>query len=61
MVNLTILDLGDNRIRKLEGLDSLTLLSEFYCAKNKLTKIEGLDKLKNLYLLALQANFIDRI
>jgi Leucine-rich repeat (LRR) protein len=45
----------------LEGLDSLTLLSEFYCAKNKLTKIEGLGKLKNLYLLALQANFIETI
>lgn len=61
LVKLEILDLGDNRIRKIEGLDTLASLSEFYCAKNKLTKIEGLDNLSSLYLLALQANFIDKI
>jgi protein phosphatase 1 regulatory subunit 7 len=61
LVNLTTLDLGDNRIRKIECLDNLSQLGEFYCAKNKLTKIEGVSKLQNLYLLALQANFIERI
>ena len=43
MTNLEILDLGDNRIQKLEGLDALVNLTEFYCAKNKLTSISGLE------------------
>ena len=34
MVNLAILDMGDNRIRKIENLDTLVNLTEFYCAKN---------------------------
>lgn len=58
LVNLTILDVGDNKIRKIEGIESLTNLTEFHAAKNKLTKIEGLETLTNLVLVALQANFI---
>jgi protein phosphatase 1 regulatory subunit 7 len=60
-VNLNILDIGDNKLRKLEGLEGLGNLSELYCAKNQLTRIEGLSALRNLGILALQANQIERI
>ena len=42
MVNLEKLELGENKIIKLEGLDNLTKLEEFYCGNNKLKKIERL-------------------
>ena len=58
LVNLTILDVGDNKIRKIEGIDTLVNLTEFHAAKNKLVSIEGLQNLTNLSLIALQANFI---
>lgn len=61
LVNLTILDVGDNKIRKIEGIETLTNLTEFHAAKNKLTKIEGLETLTNLVLIAMQANFIQEI
>lgn len=53
MTKLEVLDIGDNRLKKLENMEALVNLSEFYCAKNKLTKIEGLENLTNLYLIAL--------
>ena len=61
LVNLTVLDVGDNKIRKIEGIDTLVNLEEFHAAKNKLTVIEGLDKLTNLILIAVQVNFISKI
>jgi len=61
LVNLTILDVGDNKIRKIENIDQLVNLTEFHAAKNKLTAIEGLEKLTNLVLVAMQANFIKKL
>ena len=53
MTNLEYLDLGDNKIKKLENMSPLINLREFYMAKNKLTRIEGLENLTNLTLVAL--------
>jgi hypothetical protein len=37
------LDVGDNKIQTLEGLDTeLICLREFYAAKNKLTSLKGI-------------------
>lgn len=36
MRNLKCLDLGDNRIRKLENLETLENLTELHMAKNKI-------------------------
>lgn len=40
---LRILSIQSNRITKLEGLDGLTNLEEFYISHNGLTKLEGLE------------------
>ena len=56
MVNLEILDLGMNRIRKIEGLENLSSLQELWLGKNKIVKIEGLDALANLKRISIQSN-----
>jgi protein phosphatase 1 regulatory subunit 7 len=53
LTKLEVLDIGDNRLKKLENMGTLVNLTEFYCAKNKLTRIEGLENLTKLYLIAL--------
>ncbi len=35
---LTVLELGDNRIRAIENLDSLSSLEKLYLGKNKITR-----------------------
>ena len=55
---LVVLDVGDNKIRKLENLSHLKKLSEFYAAKNKLISLDGLQNLTELTLVACQCNFI---
>ena len=42
LTSLEILDVGDNKIRKIENVDMLKNLTQFHAAKNKLTKLEGL-------------------
>ncbi len=39
---MIVLDVGDNKIRKIENVGHLDKLTEFYAAKNKLTSLEGL-------------------
>ena len=51
-----MLELGDNKIRKVENMETLTNLNELYLGKNKINKIENLEKLKNLKILSIQAN-----
>ncbi|MBE3043447.1 leucine-rich repeat domain-containing protein, partial [Candidatus Bathyarchaeota archaeon] len=58
LTNLTSLELGSNRIREIENLDSLCALEELWLAKNKITEIKGLSKLPKLRLLSIQANRI---
>ena len=53
MINLETVDLGDNRLKKLENLQNLQQLTEFYCAKNQLTSTDGLQGLTNLTIVAL--------
>lgn len=58
---LTSLELGANRIRRIEGLDALVNLKELWLGKNKITRIENLDNLKQLTILSLQSNRITKI
>jgi len=53
--------MGDNRIRKIENIDTLVNLKELHLAKNKLQVVENIGHLKKMYMLTLQANFIEEI
>lgn len=61
MPKLTFMELGDNRIRVMEGLDRLPSLTSLWLGRNKITRIEGLDNLPNLEILSLQSNRITEI
>lgn len=52
------LDISYNKIRALEGLETLTALTRIYCASNKVGKIEGLATLASLQRLDLGNNRI---
>ena len=43
MVRLKVLRLNLNKIKKIQGLDKLTSLSELYLDGNQIEKIEGLE------------------
>lgn len=58
---LTSLELGANRIRRIEGLDALVNLKELWLGKNKIAQIENLDNLKQLTILSLQSNRIIKV
>ncbi|GAA98844.1 uncharacterized protein L969DRAFT_76596 [Mixia osmundae IAM 14324] len=58
---LTSLELGGNRLRKLEGLDQLTQLTELWLGKNKIPKLENLSTLSHLKILSIQSNRLTRI
>lgn len=56
MQNLTqivLLELGDNRIRQIKGIEHMANLKELYLGKNKIDKIEGIDRLTGLKKLSL--------
>jgi hypothetical protein len=53
--------LSDNKITKIEGLDSLTSLQWLNLDNNLITKIEGLDSLTSLQVLYLSDNLITKI
>ena len=55
------LNLSGNKITKIEGLDSLTNLTELYLSKNQISHIESLDRLTNLTKLYLFSNQISHI
>lgn len=52
------LDLSYNRIRRIEGLDSLKQLKILYLVHNKICKMENLSSLTELTLLELGDNRI---
>ncbi|THH31449.1 hypothetical protein EUX98_g2745 [Antrodiella citrinella] len=58
---LRSVELGGNRLRKIEGLESLVTLEQLWLGKNKITKLEGLENLKNLKILSIQSNRITKI
>ncbi|PDP73090.1 leucine-rich repeat domain-containing protein [Porphyromonas gingivalis] len=53
---LKILDLRDNQLRKLEGLERLTSLTKLILWRNQINKLEGLDRLTSLTWLDLSGN-----
>lgn len=55
---LRVLSIQSNRIIKLEGLDELESLEEFYISHNGLSRIEGLEKNLKLRVLDISANRI---
>lgn len=59
--NLETLELGANRLRKLENLDKLTKLESLWIGKNKIGKLENLEALKKLKILSAQSNRIRKI
>ena len=61
LVNLEILYLNNNSIRRISGLDSNTKLQELYLGENMIPRIEGLNHLSQLTVLSLYDNQIARI
>lgn len=59
--SLRSLELGGNRIRKMEGLDALVNLEELWLGKNKIAKLEGIGNLRKLKILSLQSNRITKL
>ncbi|KZS92389.1 putative SDS22-protein phosphatase 1 regulatory subunit 7 [Sistotremastrum niveocremeum HHB9708] len=53
---LTSLELGGNRLRKIENLDALVNLEELWLGKNKIAKLENLHTLSKLKILSIQSN-----
>jgi len=58
---LRSLELGGNRIRKIENLEALVNLEELWLGKNKISKLEGLDSLSKLKILSIQSNRITKL
>ena len=42
--NLRLLELGSNKIRKIEGLEMLQNLQELWLGQNRITQMSGLDQ-----------------
>ena len=61
LIWLKELNLSNNQISKIEGLDSLLNLSELDLSDNRILKIEGLDSLWNLSKLNLDRNLISKL
>ncbi len=56
LINLEYLELGDNRIAKIEGLDANRGLRRLYLGANGISRIENLEMLVDLEVLSLPAN-----
>jgi len=59
--NLKRLDLSNNKINEIKGLDKLTTLEFLDLSYNQISEIKGLDNLKNLKFLDLRNNKISTI
>ena len=60
-INLQILNLGNNQITEIKGLDNLVNLQTLDLYQNQIREIKGLDKLVNLQTLYLNLNQIREI
>ena len=58
MVNLTWLDLSFNLIQKIEGLDTLTKLTDLSLYSNQIRDIENLEALKQLNVFSFGKNLV---
>jgi len=56
---ISILDLSFNNITRIEGLDSLTELTDLSLYNNRITIIENMDTLKKLNVFSIGKNQID--
>jgi Leucine-rich repeat (LRR) protein len=56
-----VLQLGENKISKIEGLDNLTNLNKLDFSNNKIDEIRGLNSLIELEELNLSCNFIREV
>ena len=59
--HLIFLDLYNNRIERIQGLDTVTGLRVLMLGKNRLSRIEGLEALPKLDVLDLHCNRIRTI
>ncbi|GBF95662.1 hypothetical protein Rsub_08644 [Raphidocelis subcapitata] len=59
LTRLTVLELGSNRIRQIEGLEGQGALAELWLGRNRIPKIEGLGHLTNLVRISLQSNRLE--
>ena len=59
--NLNYLDLSNNNISKIEGIENMTNLVTLNLSSNRISKIEGLENLQNLKTLNLNGNNITDI
>ena len=55
-----MIDLSNNQITKIQGLDNLASLEMLWLEYNKITKIEGLEKLTKLEILDIYKNKIPK-
>jgi len=58
LVNLKWLDLSFNNIKKIEGLETLTKLSDLSLFENKIQVIENLETLPELNVLSIGKNLL---
>jgi Leucine-rich repeat (LRR) protein len=58
LTELRYLELGDNRIKRIENLSSNTKLERLFLGANQIRRIENLDALAGLHVLSLPANAI---
>ena len=56
LLQLRELNLGNNKIVKIEGLDKLSQLQKLYLRYNRITKIEGLENNSRLDSITLYGN-----
>ncbi len=61
MTKLRVLSIQSNRIVKIENLDKLVNLEEFYIAHNGLTQIEGLEQNVKLTTLDVAGNRLTKV
>lgn len=59
LTGLTVLELGSNRIRAIEGLESQAALEELWLGRNRVSRIENLGHLTNLRRISLQSNRLE--
>lgn len=59
--DIEILDLGDNCIKEIKGLDNLNKLKHLFLRQNFIKEMKRLDKLTELEVLVLNHNFIKEI
>ncbi|KAF6256494.1 hypothetical protein COO60DRAFT_1528850 [Scenedesmus sp. NREL 46B-D3] len=58
---LTVLELGSNRIRTIEGLEGQASLLELWLGRNRISKIENLGHLTALRRISLQSNRLENM